>query len=91
MKQTTVLLYSIILVLSSSCDPPADYDYYIINQCNEEITIFYNITPGIGGAYGPHSAVISPLEKRLLHHVAYFGHLDVSSIELFFKAIIYFR
>jgi len=40
MKKTRILLILTVLSLTIlSCDPPAYYDYFIINKCNENIDV----------------------------------------------------
>ena len=83
-----IVLYSTILVLLSSCDPPADYDYYITNQCDEEIIVFYKTKRQDGRDEGPHKIVIPPYETILIYDGHWIGKVEDRMIEWFFQAII---
>jgi hypothetical protein len=83
MKKVLALFLGIILFFS--CDPPAYYDYFIINQCDEEINVYIESDwEKFGSTY---NIVISSNENSLIYHGEDFQGVSDLMVETFFKKI----
>ena len=75
--------YPIFLLMLVSCDKRMDYDYFIINQCNEEIIVYVEV----GRNNNSKSIVILPNENELIYHGVGINELQDRLIEHFFNKI----
>jgi hypothetical protein len=76
MKKVSIIFFVIILFIS--CDPPADYDYFIINQCDEKIDVYIEsnsktksnlqISPNATQLIYSNDRTILPLEDRMIEY-----------------------
>jgi hypothetical protein len=84
MKKLSLIF--LVLYLFTSCDPPAYYDYYIINQCDEEIDVYIESnSKKIGDTY---RMVIQAYENKLIYSDEIILALSDRMIEYFFEEII---
>ena len=77
----------ILSLIFFSCDPPSYYDYYIINQCNEEITVCFKALRSYSKFNADTCIVLLPHEKELIYRAESFNRVEDRYIELFFKEI----
>ena len=75
----------LILLALTSCDKRIDYDYYIINQCNEKIDVY--IESDWENYNNTNSIVIPPHETVLVYHGEWINGLKEEMIERFLKKI----
>ena len=84
MNKILVLFWGLILLIS--CDKDAYYDYYVINECNEEINIY--IESDWKKFNDIISVVIPPYENRLMYHGEWINEVNDRMVERFFLKII---
>ena len=78
-----LVIFFIITLLFAACDKRMDYDYYIVNNCDENIKV--DIEVGYNNEFK--SFVILPHEKKLVHHDTGINALQDRLVEHFFKKI----
>jgi hypothetical protein len=90
MKKVLIAFLGIVLFIS--CDPPAYYDYYITNNCNEEIEVTIKVcTLNCSSPNGKIQKIdlqINPNKTQLIHSSEAILPLEDRMIEYFFKGII---
>ena len=80
--------YSIVVLFGLlSCDKEVNYDYFVINQCDEAIKVVFMIGRNDGRDKGPHSIVIPPDENILIYDGHWINGLDDGVLEWFFTEI----
>jgi hypothetical protein len=74
-------LLFILFIILVSCDPPAYFDYFIINECSENINVYF-----VDQQNKSHSFEIKPTESV---HVLNIETIQaVSNVHYFFKEIV---
>ena len=77
--------YVIFLLLTlMSCDKEMNYDYFIINQCNERINIYIEMNSLTNKGQ---NVVIPPYENKLIYHGTGINGLQDRLVEYFFLKI----
>ena len=80
MKKVVTLF--LVIILFASCDSPAGYDYYIINDCKEKINVSLIDSKNKSFTYS-----IGTGEKQLVYHYESINFLEDYMVERWIKEI----
>jgi hypothetical protein len=90
MKKVSIIF--LVLYLFTSCDPPAYYNYYITNNCNEEIEVKIKVCTLNCGTTFPtiltSNVQINPNTTQLIHSNEDFQPLSDLYVEWIFEEIM---
>lgn len=75
--------YAIIIILLASCDKKMDYDYFIINECEQNINVYLVDYNNVS-----QSIVIPSHAKKIIYHGEGINELQDRLVEYFFIEII---
>ena len=81
----------IIILLFTACEKVMNYDYYIINNCNEEISVYIEINSNRPSYKGSNITFILPHEKKLIYHGTSINRLQDRLVEYFFTKITIYK
>ena len=90
-KDMKKYLIIIIILLFTACEKVMNYDYYIINSCNEEISVYFEINSNRPSYKGPNSIFISSHENKLIYYGTGINKLQDRSVEYFFTKITIYK
>jgi hypothetical protein len=66
MKRCLFLIITVFIF--SGCDKGMYYDYFIVNECDESITVYVEINPREYPKQDPRNIIIQPYESKLIYH-----------------------
>ena len=87
MKKYFVNFIFMIILLFAACDKRMDYDYFIINQCDEKINVYFEITSQTVSNNWPNDIVIQSKETKQIYYGRGINALENRLVEHFFTKI----
>jgi len=80
-------LFLTIIIIFWGCDPPAYYNYFIINECDEKINVYFEPRHTLGKYNGDTNILIPPNEMVLIYPGRWINRVEDWRIEWFFEKI----